>query len=159
MLMLASIKVLLGQDQKYEWLSKHTLLHQLNISQGKSKFLDLEIDRPTWCSFETDKLYWIALGLILIIIPNLSSFPNRELRFNYDSNPPESPAFFNRKMMQIMLFLIQWQQNINFNDLENVPNSGNLSQHASAIWFRLYNPNSDVGLGNRGPRSNRTYWT
>ena len=42
-----------------------------------------------------------------------------------------------------------WQQNINNNDLENVPTTdgGSISQHNYAIWFRLYNPNSDVGLG------------
>ena len=47
-------------------------------------------------------------------------------------------------------------ENINNDDLENVPTTdGGISQHNYAIWYRLYNPNSDVGLGQKGDKGDK----
>ena len=65
----------------------------LTQTRVNSKHLEIAFDQPI--SFETDKLYWVAIGAYSQTpVPNLSSFQSLQmLREQVNSNPPESPAF------------------------------------------------------------------
>ena len=127
----------------------------LDNGNVQNKYLDIAFDTPF--TFETDKLYWVAIGAF-------SNSPWRThplgfqslqmLKEQVNSNAPENPAFSRHLTYDSERFFNppSGQNPANFTTTIGFTNKDNLRAVASGLWFRLYNPNSAVGLGNRGPQ-------
>ena len=126
-------------------------LNNLNV---QNTYLTIEFDQPF--TVETDKLYWLAVGAYSSDRNGSNNqYQIYMLREQVNSNPPESPGFSRHVTLDSSRYFNppSGGNPASFTATLGVPISSTPEYRdiASGLWFRLYNPNSAVGLGRRGP--------